>query len=145
LISNGCHWLDHFVYLNEFSAVESMQIDQGASNTINTCVTLRNGAYFTMVLTDKGSERIGMQDYVELRSGEATAKIINNARYLSEDRIRVVRRARINKLVPYKLMYRTIAKKIGQGENGDSIESVRVSTKLVLDLEDRLNQVGAAV
>jgi predicted dehydrogenase len=144
LISNGCHWLDHFLYLNEFGEVESMEIDQGPSGTINTCVTLRNGAYFTMVLTDKGSERIGLQDYVELRSGEATAKIINTARYLAEDRIRVVRRARVNKLVAHKLMYRTIAKKIGHGENGDSVESVRVSTQLVLDLEDRLNQVEAA-
>ena len=34
--------------------------------TLNCSVTLANGAYFTMVMTYNGSERIGPQDYIEL-------------------------------------------------------------------------------
>jgi hypothetical protein len=35
-------------------------------------------------------------------------------------------------------MYRTISERIARGEEGDTAQSVRVSTRLILDLEDRL-------
>ncbi len=140
LISNGCHWIDHFLYLNGYDEVESMDLDQSPSGTLNCSVTLRNGAYFTMALTDKGSERIGLQEYVELRAGDVTARMINNSSYLAENSSRVLRRFRVNKMVTYKLMYKAIAERIARGEQGDTAQSIRVSTKLILDLEDRLEQ-----
>jgi len=139
LISNGCHWLDHFLFLNHFCEVMSMSIDEAPDGTINCSVTLENGAYFTMVLTDTGSERIGLQDHVELRARGVTVTIVNNARYLAENARRVMRRARINKTLPYGLMYRLIAEQIAAGDVGDSLASVRISAGLVLDLEDRLD------
>jgi len=144
LVSNGCHWLDHFLYVNGFCAVRSFDLGASPSGVIHCSVTLENGAYFTMVLTDKGSERIGLQEYVELRAGEVTVKIVNNARYMAEDRDRVIRRARINKMLPYKRMYRRIAEQISRGEGGDTLQSLRVSAGLVLDLEARLEQIDTA-
>jgi predicted dehydrogenase len=138
LVSNGFHWIDHFLYLNGFEEVRSMELGQSPSGTINCAVTLENGAYFTMALTDKGSERIGLQEYVELRAGQVTVRMINNADYLAENRTRVLRKLRFNKMATYKLMYKTIAKRIAGGEEGDTAQSVRVSTRLILDLEDRL-------
>jgi hypothetical protein len=35
-------------------------------------------------------------------------------------------------------MYKTISERIARGEEGDTAQSVRVSTQLILDLEDRL-------
>jgi predicted dehydrogenase len=138
LVSNGCHWLDHFLYMNGFSEVADFELGRSPSDVLNCSVTLENGAYFTMVLTDNGSERIGLQDYVEMRAGEVTAKIVNNATYVAEDRDRVIRRTTINKITPYKHMYRSIASRIAAGEGGDTPQSIRVSTRLVLDLEEEL-------
>jgi predicted dehydrogenase len=140
LISNGCHWLDHFLFLNRYCEVKSMSVEQAPDGTINCSVTLENGAYFTMVLTDIGSQRIGLQEYIELRAGAVTVKIVNNAKYLAEDSSRVLRRARINKTSPYRLMYRSIAAQIEAGDVGDSLASVRISCGLILDLEDRLGR-----
>jgi hypothetical protein len=118
-----------------------MDLSHGPSGTINCAVALQNGAYFTMTLTDTGSERIGLQEYVELRAGQVTVRLINNASYLAENRTRVLRRFRVNKMVTYKLMYKIIAERISRGEEGDTAQSVRVSTQLILDLEDRLQLV----
>ena len=138
LVSNGCHWIDHFLYLNGFKEIQSMELGQSPSGTINCAVTLENGAYFTMALTDKGSERIGLQEHVELRAGQVTVRMINNASYLAENRTRVLRKLQFNKMATYKLMYKTIAERIARGEEGDTAQSVRVSTRVILDLEDRL-------
>jgi hypothetical protein len=140
LISNGCHWLDHFSFLNRYCKVKSMSVEQAPDDTISCSVTLENGAYFTMVLTDTGSQPIGLQEYIELRAGAVTVKIVNNAKYLAEDSSRVFRRARINKTSPYRLMYRSIAAQIEAGDVGDSLASVRISCGLILDLEDRLGR-----
>ncbi|MCP5058705.1 MAG: Gfo/Idh/MocA family oxidoreductase [bacterium] len=142
LISNGCHWIDHFLYLNGYKKVESIDLGVSPSGTIHCAATLKNGAYFTMTLTEKGSSRIGVQDYVELRAGQITATIVNNSSYLAEGRGRILRRTRVNKLGTYKLMYRNIAECIARGEGGDSIQSVRVSNQLVLDFEDALNDLN---
>ena len=79
-----------------------------------------------------------MQEYVELRAGRVTVRMINNTSYLAENRTRVLRTLRFNKMATYKLMYKTIAERIARGEEGDTAQSVRVSTRLILDLEDRL-------
>ncbi len=143
LVSNGCHWIDHFLYLNGYKEVESFELGCSPSGTINCAVTLRNGAYFTMTLTDKGSERIGLQEYVELRAGQVTVKITNNSRYIAENRTRILRRVHIGKIRNYKLMYATIAERIARGEGGDTLQSVRVSTGLMLDLDDALTRCEA--
>ena len=143
LISNGCHWIDHFLHLNDYCEVVSTQVGKGLDGTINCSVALENGAYFTMALTDTGSQRIGLQDYVELRSKDVTVKLTNSSHYFSENRLRVLRRTRVKKTLSYKLMYRSIAAKIAEGHPGDSQRSVRVSSQLILDLEGLLLEATA--
>lgn len=138
LISNGCHWIDHFLYLNNFCDVYDYNLFVSKDCTINCSVELRNGAFFTMTLTDKGSERIGVQDYVELRTNNVTVKMINGAYYLAENKDRIIRKKRINKMQSYKVMYQQIGKKILNGADGDSIQSVNSSCSLVLALENKM-------
>jgi predicted dehydrogenase len=145
LVSNGCHWIDHFLYLNDFCEVRSFNLVIAPDNTINCSITLDNDAFFTMVLTDKGSERIGVQDYIELRVNSVTVKMINGSDYVAETQDRVIRKQRINKMESYKVMYQQIGKKIVSGTPGDSLESVTVSAGLIVGLENKLihlNQQG---
>lgn len=138
LISNGCHWTDHFLYLNNFSRVVATNLFVASDGTINCTVELANGACFTMTLTDKGSERIGVRDYIELRNKDVTVTMINGSIYQAENSNRILRKKKINKMLSYKVMYDKICKAIARGKDGDSVESVYVSASLILDLEEQL-------
>ncbi|MBP7635264.1 oxidoreductase [Candidatus Ozemobacteraceae bacterium] len=135
LVSNGCHWIDHFLFLNGFPEVRSFDLAIAPDGTLNVSVTAGNGAFFTMVLTDRGSERVGLRDYIELRTADSTVRMTDGSTYVAEGPDRVIRRASINKLFSYQNMYATISEKISRGEPGDTVESVRISAGLILDLE----------
>jgi len=141
LLSNGCHWIDHFLHLNGYPAVSDSDVRVAPDGTINCSVVAENGAFFTMVLTDQGSRRLGVRDYVELRAGGGTARIVDACRYEAEDGRRVVRRARIPRLAPYRAMYDTIGRLIAAGAPGESPVSIQRSAGLVLDLEERLAEI----
>ena len=51
---------------------------------------------------------------------------------ISSERLIVLRQ------MPYRMMYRQIAEQIADNAAGDSLTSVRISSELVLDLEERL-------
>jgi len=138
LVSNGCHWIDHFLYLNGFPAVSDLDVRVGPDGTMNCSVVAENGAFFTMVLTNRGSRRLGVRDYVELQAGGATARIVDACRYEAENRHRIVRRGRIGRLEPYRAMYDTIGRLIAEGAPGESPVAVQRSAGLVLDLEEQL-------
>jgi len=138
LLSNGCHWIDHFLYLNGFPAVSDFDVQVGPDGTMNCSVVAESGAFFTMVLTDRGSRRLGVRDYVEVQAGGATARIVDASRYEAENRHRVVRRGRIGRLEPYRAMYDTIGRLIAEGAPGESPVALQRSAGLVLDLEERL-------
>ena len=104
--------------------------------TTNTSIILENGAMFTMTLTEQGSSYIGVQDYVELRVKNKTAKIIDDSKYISEGENGVIRKKSVNKMKNYRSMYENISKKIAENKDGDSLTSVKVSTETMLDLED---------
>ncbi len=136
LVSDSCHWLDHFLYLNDFSKPSKHSLHITSDGSFNCSVELENGAFFTIVLTEWGSSRLGTQDYVELRHGDRTVKIVSNSQYFAESSTRILRRRRKSKVVSYASMYRTIGERILRGEDGDSMLSVDVSTRLMLDLEN---------
>ena len=135
LLSNGCHWLDHFLYLNDFAAVSDHQLTVTPDGEFNCSVTLENGAFCTLVLTDLGSRRLGVRDHVELRASGVTVTIEDMCSYCAEDDRRILRRERIPRLEAYRLMYDEIGRRIARGEPGDSLISVQRSAGLVLDLE----------
>jgi predicted dehydrogenase len=144
IVSNGCHWLDHFLCLNDWSEPREIEVancDVGRE-TMNVSVRLENGAFFSMALSDVGSSRIGVRDYIELRCGDVSVKIENGSEYTAENGTRVVRRESVNKMASYERMYREIAARIASGAPGDSIESIERSTRLVLDVEEALLAEG---
>jgi predicted dehydrogenase len=138
LITDGCHWIDHFLFLNGYCEPASVGLTVGPGRrAINCSITLANGAFFTMVMTYAGSERIGPQDYVELRANGRTVRMINESVYLAEAGHRLLRRQRMNKMQSYKLMYREISRRIAHGDAGDSPAAVAGAVELGLALEDR--------
>ncbi len=139
LLSNGCHWVDHFLFLNRFSAVRSLRVDRFPSGDISTNIVLENDAAFHMVLTDQGGRRIGVQDHIELRLRDRTVRIRNATHYQSEDDRRVLRRASENKTQAYQTMYASISNAIVEGGAGNTVDTVQRSAGTVLELEARLN------
>ena len=141
LLSNGCHWTDHFLYLNAWSSPVDWDVSRLTEQVIEARVVLQNGATFTMALTDRGSARIGMRDYVEVRAGDRTASIVDSSRYRAEGPRRVLRRAHVNKIDAYARMYTEIARRIAAGEPGDDPQTVRLSGGLSIELDSRLARV----
>jgi predicted dehydrogenase len=142
LTSNGCHWIDHFLFLNGYVSPAAFAVTRLPDGSLNCSMSLENGASFTMVLTDNGSRRLGVQDHVELRANGATVTIRNGAYYQAEDGFRVLRRKRISRLASYDEMYRSIGARIRARGAGDMPSSVEVSTRAVLRFEEELRSTG---
>jgi predicted dehydrogenase len=140
-LANGCHQIDHFLCLNDFSKPKDFDIKLLQDNAIEVWIELENGAVFTTTFSEKGSTRIGPRDHVELKVPGRNVRITDNISYLSEDESRVIRRERMFKTNSYRNMYLKIGAKIANNEDGDSIESIMVSTKLMLDLEEKLQKM----
>jgi predicted dehydrogenase len=143
IVSNGCHWLDHFLWFNDYSPHQRFTLDRALDGSFNISVELDNGAYFTLVLTHRGSERIGMREYVELRTRDRTVRIIDNGDYMAEHSRRRLRRHRVNKMRSYGEMYARIGQAILRDEPGDSLASVDVGCRLMLDLDDAVSSRAA--
>jgi predicted dehydrogenase len=138
LTSNGCHWIDHFLFLNDYATPVSAELRTSRQGGLNASVELANGAFFTMALTDEGSPRIGVQDVVDVRSESRSARIVNSSQYLAEGPRQVLRRKRISKLDAYERMYRTIGQRLARGERGDSRASLEVPVRVTQTLERQL-------
>lgn len=141
IISNGCHWLDHFLYMNNYSEVISQDVHGSKNGTINCSVELNNGAAFSLVLTDQGSPRIGVQEHIEMHAGGRSAKITQDA-YISESEDRILRKSKVHKFDNFQRMYGSIISRIESGEPGDSIRQIEVSTNLVLNLEEKFQSLS---
>jgi predicted dehydrogenase len=140
VVSNGCHWMDHWMFLNEFAPITRHTATRMKCGDIVVTAEAANDASFSMTLTDQGSSRIGVQDTVELRSGDVTVRVMNGASLIAEDSRRVLKRKRVNRTGSYARMYREIAAKIGSGASGDSRESIERSTRFMLEVEDSLSR-----
>jgi predicted dehydrogenase len=140
LVSNGCHWIDHFLFLNGYAKPIRSTVLRALGDIAIVTVELENGAVFSMTLGDQGSPRLGVREYIELRAGQRTSTIMDATRYRSEDRSRVLRRLRVGRQESYTRMYRSIGKTILAGGEGDSLASIEVCNRLLIDLEDQLQQ-----
>ena len=141
LISNGCHWIDHFLFLNNFSKVEKRRVWKSREGTIIVFLELENGAVFTMTLTDKGSARLGLRNYVEIRAFNRTVQIIDDSKYLAEDSRGILRKVKKNRFHAYARMYKIFAQKILKGEKGEDPETIYKSGKIVIELAQEIGDV----
>lgn len=140
LVSNGCHWIDHFLYLNDFPAVRDAVVSLATDHALAVTLQADSGAVFSMVLTSQGSDRLGVREHVEIRAGRRTVTIDDARFYRAESSSRVVRSTRIGRLTPYRAMYREIGRRILVGEAGDDVRSVQRSVEAVLRLEEQVQQ-----
>lgn len=140
-LSNGCHQVDHFLHLNGFSKPKDAGIKLLQDDAVEVWIELENGASFTTTFSEKGVSRVGPRDHVELKVHGRNVRITDAIRYQSEDNHRIIRRRRIVKTNSYKDMYRTICAKIAANEPGDTIESVLITSKIMLDLEEKLQHM----
>lgn len=140
-LSNGCHQVDHFLHLNNFSKPKNSDIKLLQDDAVEVWIELENGATFTTTFSEKGSLRVGPRDIVELKVHGKNIRIIDAIKYQSEDNYRIIRRKRIFKTDSYRDMYQEIGRKIANNEEGDSIESVIISSKVMLDLEEKLKKM----
>ena len=141
LISNGCHWLDYFLYVNDFTPVRTLAVLPLRGRDLLVTVRLENDAQLTMSLTDTGSQRLGVRDVIELRADDVTVRVTDATYYDAESTRRALPRHRVNPMQAYTRMYESICQRIVAGESGDIVDSLR-STTLMLDLEDELKRLG---
>ncbi|MEK7162801.1 MAG: Gfo/Idh/MocA family oxidoreductase [Patescibacteria group bacterium] len=140
-LSNGCHQVDHFLHLNNFSKPINSDIKLLQDNTVEVWIELENGATFTTTFSEKGSLRVGPRDIVELKIHGKNIRITDAIKYQSENNHKIIRKKRIFKTDSYRDMYREIGRKIANNEEGDSIESILISAKIMLDLEEKLQKM----
>ncbi len=140
-LSNGCHQIDHFLHLNNFSKPIDSDIKLLQDDAVEVWIELENGATFTTTFSEKGSLRVGPRDIVELKVYGKNIRITDAIKYMSEDNHRIIRRKRIFKTDSYREMYQEIGKKIANNEEGDSIESILITSKIMLDLEEKLKKM----
>ncbi len=139
--ANGCHQIDHFLHLNNFSKPKDFDIRLAQDDSIEVWIELENGAFFTTTFSEKGSSRVGPRDHVELKVPGRDVRITDSIKYMSEDSHKIFRKKRIFKTHSYRDMYRSIGKKIANNEDGDSIESILISAKIMLDFEEKLQEM----
>jgi predicted dehydrogenase len=138
VISNGCHWIDHFLWLNSFAPVSDVAAERLRQSVICVRVRLQNDAVLVLSLTSEGSPRHGMREHCEFRANGVTVTIDDSERYVSEDASGIIRRKTTNRLEAHQRMYRAISREIRSGGTGDSLRSLLVSTGAMLAAEQCL-------
>ena len=138
LVSNGCHWIDHFLFLNNFAEVKRKSVEVSDDGTLLVSIGLVNGALFSLVLTDSGSYRVGVRELVEITAPEGRVRITDASKYVSERRDVLVREYEENPLKVYGEMYRRIINSALSERASDSLATLS-STYVTLELEEMLN------
>ncbi len=137
IISNRCHWIDHFLFLNDYCDWESFKVDQLTSEDLVIQIKLVNEASAIITLSDTGSNRIGMREYVEFSVPGRRAYVKDSLLYQSESNEKIIRTYKTDKLAYLRKMYKEIGMKIHQGSSGDDLKTLK-STKLCLEIEEKL-------
>lgn len=135
IVSNGCHWIDQFHWLNGAAERREATVTTGPRGQLSATLSLDNGAFFTLTLTDRGSARRGTREVVEFRTDGRTARVIDGSSYTCEDGHRVIRSTEVHPLDALESAYAAIFERIANDEPGDSLASVRRTHESMLELE----------
>jgi hypothetical protein len=136
-----CHWIDHFLLLNDYVPLKSYGAIYLNNEDIVCWAELENGSTFNMVVTTHGSMRLGYRETIEIRSKDSTVRINDLSCYTAEGHNRVIRRVHIKKPEVYINAYKTISRNILAGHPGDTIKSLARTSILMLCFEDSLKQL----
>ncbi|MDO9551471.1 Gfo/Idh/MocA family oxidoreductase [Rhodonellum sp.] len=140
IISNGCHWIDQFLFLNNYVPFTKFETKRLNDQELLLLIELENGANAVITLSDIGPNRIGMREYVELSVPDRRVTIIDSMKYSSESSVKTIRTKNTDKLHYLRLMYQEIGYKIKMGEQGDSIQSL-LSTELAIKMEEQFQSL----
>ncbi|WP_026239855.1 Gfo/Idh/MocA family oxidoreductase [Parafrankia discariae] len=141
VVSNGCHWIDHFLWLNDFAAVRRTSVFQARGDVVTLAVELVNDSVLSLTLTSAGGSRYGQREYTELRANGRTVRIVDWTRYEAEDNRRVFRRHRLNRQHSYPEMYRSICTRVTGGDPGDPSSALAATAELTLRLDAELERL----
>lgn len=148
IVSNGCHWIDHFMFLNHYSAVNFKEARRISPEEITVIIKLENGAVFNLMLSHLGSSRIGVQEYVELRAKNITIKINNDRDYFAENDFKILRTYKLSTQESCRRMYQAISKDILNKRDQkksekfklwESMEQVKTLSTLILSLDEMVS------
>ena len=138
IISNGCHWIDHFMFLNQYAPVDKADAKYLSKEEILITIKLENGANGIISISDIGSSRIGMREHIELAVKGRACTITDAMYYRSESDFGILRKTKTDKLHNLRLMYDAIGKSIASNGKGDDLNSLR-SSFLAIELNKQLS------
>jgi predicted dehydrogenase len=133
VVSNGCHWIDHFLHLNDGSEVTHLHAQRLASQVV-LAIELDNGASASISLRHEGSPRRGVRDRCTYWHGDATATIDDLRDYQAERGYRKLRARRAHPYRSLEDMYAEFARRIALDLPGDRIDVMRRSAATTLEL-----------
>jgi predicted dehydrogenase len=136
IVGNGCHWIDQFLWLNPGADVVDASARRGPRGQIVATLSLSNGAFFSLTLTDQGSDRRGTREVTELRTDTRTARLVDGSEYVCEDGVREVRHLDVHPLDALESAYEAVFRAIDDGRPGDSRESVERTHRAMLRLAE---------
>jgi predicted dehydrogenase len=139
IVANGCHWIDHFLFLNHFAEVEKASTEPLPDGALSVELRLMNGATFRMRLTDRGTARTGMRNTIHLEARDGIVQIENDRMYRAERGGRAIRAVRVNRLEAYQQMYAEIFRRIVENAPGDSPTEVIQPAAVALALQDEID------
>lgn len=142
VVSNGCHWIDYFLYLNDFAEVTRHQALVLADQVV-LVLELVNGASCSISLRHSGSPRLGVRDLISLWRDDATVTIEDNSHYRSEQGFGRSRSASCSRLRSHEDMYVEFARRISEDTPGDSRRSIEVSTRAMTRLAELVDEAKA--
>ncbi|ABD10666.1 putative dehydrogenase [Frankia casuarinae] len=142
LVSNGCHWIDHFLWLNDFAPVRRSTVARSRTDTFTVYVELENDAVLSLVLTSAGGSRHGLREQSQLRANGVTATIVDGSQYTAEAGSHILRRRRVNRLDSYPAMYRDICAGIVAGAPGEDARQIAAVAALTLRLDAAAGRDG---
>ena len=145
IISNGCHWIDHFSYLNDFSPARQVAAIPLGEASILIRIILENEAVLSLSLTHEGSPRLGVREHCEFRANGVTATVTDAKNYVSESARRVIRKVRVHRFSAYRNMYHSMCDAITTGADCDSLQSLWSSGHSVLAAEAALTDAAACM
>ncbi len=133
VVSNGCHWIDHFLHLNPSAEVTHLHAQPLGSQLV-LAIDLDNGASASISLRHEGSPRRGVRDRCTYWHGDATATIDDLREYTAERGFRQLRRRSAHPYRSLEDMYAELARRIALDLPGDAADVTRRSAATTLEL-----------
>lgn len=133
VVSNGCHWIDYFLHVNDFADVTRHEAMVFRDHVV-LGLELTNGASCSISLRHEGSPRLGVRDLITFWNGDVTVTIEDNSRYRAERGYRSPRPRRCPRVQSHEDMYVEFGRRIASDDRGDSRRSIEVSTRAMLVL-----------